>query len=179
MARSPVPGQKMLTRSPAKRLPYSDHIVCLSPDGVIDAQGTFAALIQAGGYVSSFSLPRADWKYAPESDDQILRVALDKEQEGMAVTEPKETDSSLSLTSSETALPGEGGDSASRRTGDVKIYFYYIKSVGWRASLIFVLAIVGFVVCISFPSKWTGQALEGDVADRDGSYLGTVVGRLQ
>ena len=127
--------------------------MCLGPCGVIEEQGSFSDLNQAGGYVSSFSLPRADWTYAPENDDQIHGVSLDKGQDGIATTEPKDVDSRVSLTSSETACPGEREDGISRRTGDVQIYFYYIKSVGWRATLIFVLAIIGFVVCISFPSK--------------------------
>jgi len=144
----------MLIIPPAKRLPYSDHIVCLSPNGSIDAQGTFASLNNAGGYVSSFNLPQADWTYTPENDDQILEVVFDKEQEGVATTQPKDSDSGASLTSSETACPSDGGDGTSRRTGDVQIYLYYVKSVGWWASLIFVAAIVGFVFCISFPSKF-------------------------
>lgn len=145
---------RVLTVFPAKRLPYSDHIVCLGC-GSIEAQGTFANLNDAGGYVSSFNLPPADWTYAPENDDQVLQVVFDKEQEGTATTEPKDLDSGASLTSSETACAGDGEDGTSRRTGDVQIYLYYVKSVGWWASLIFVFAIVGFVFCISFPSTFS------------------------
>jgi hypothetical protein len=137
----------------AKRLPYADHVVCLGSNGEISAQGTFTDLNNAGGYVSSFSLRRADWTYTPEDDDVILQVGLGKEQEGISITQPKESNSSASLTSSETARPRDGEDGLSRRTGDVQIYFYYIKSVGWWASLIFVFAIIGFVFCSSFPSK--------------------------
>lgn len=136
----------------AKRLPYSDHIVCLESSGKISAQGTFAKLNEEGGYVSSFSLPRADWSYVPDNDDEVVQVDLDKEQEGVAITQAKESDSGASLTSSETACPRDGEDGTSRRTGDVQIYIYYVKSVGWWASLIFALAIIGFVFCISFPS---------------------------
>jgi hypothetical protein len=102
--------------------------------------------------VSSFNLPRADWAYTPEKDDDIVQLGLDKEQEGMATTHAKDLDSRGSLTSSETACQGDGEDGTSRRMGDVQIYIYYIKSVGWWASLTFVFAIVGFVFCISFPS---------------------------
>lgn len=66
-------------------------------------------------------------------------------------------DSGASLTSSETACAGDGEDGTSRRTGDVQIYIYYVKSVGWWATLIFVAAIVGFVFCISFPSEFFSQ----------------------
>jgi ATP-binding cassette, subfamily C (CFTR/MRP), member 1 len=151
----------MLITSTAKRLPYSDHIVCLNPKGEVTAQGTFADLNGAGGYVSSFSLPRADWTYTPEIDDEIIQIGLDKDQDGMAVIQPKESDSDASFTLNETAYPreGEGADGTSRRTGEVQIYLYYIKSVGWIASLVFVVAITGFVFCISFPSTYRFDAI--------------------
>jgi ATP-binding cassette, subfamily C (CFTR/MRP), member 1 len=40
-----------------------------------------------------------------------------------------------------------------RQTGDMQIYAYYVKAVGWSATIVFVIAIIGFVVCLSFPSK--------------------------
>lgn len=151
-----LPTSLILIHFIAKRLPYSDHIVCLDTKGEITAQGTFHDLNGAGGYVSSFSLPRADWSFTPENDDEIVQIPLDKDQEGIAITRAKESDSGDSLTSSETACPreGEGEDDTSRRTGDVQIYLYYVKSVGWFASLVFVFAIIGFVFCISFPSTY-------------------------
>jgi ABC-type Mn2+/Zn2+ transport system ATPase subunit len=151
----------VLTISTAKRLPYSDHIVCLGMEGEITAQGTFADLNGAGGYVSSFSLPRADWTYTPETDDEIIQIGLDKDQLGMAATQPKESGSDASFTLNEATYPREreGKDDASRRTGDVQIYLYYVKSVGWFASLVFVVAITGFVFCISFPSTYYFDAI--------------------
>lgn len=152
----------MLTSAAAKRLPYSDHIVCIGPNGHLTAQGTFNSLNDAGGYVSSFSLPRADWSSVPDSDGDISRPdSIDKEHEveGAAIVHPKGSDSGVSLTSSETACaPPEGGPDTGRRTGDVQIYLYYVKSVGWWATILFTLAIVGFVFCTSFPSKcWLRQ----------------------
>jgi hypothetical protein len=130
--------------------------MCLDTKGEITAQGTFAELNSAGGYVSSFSLPRADWTYTPEGDDEIIQIGIDKDQVGMAIIQPRDSGSGVSLTSSETACPreGEGEDGTSRRTGDVRIYMYYVKSVGWFASLVFVFSIIGFVFCISFPSTY-------------------------
>lgn len=140
-------------RAIVKRLPFSDHIVCISPNGEINSQGTFADLNAAGGYVSSFSLPRPDWTYTPENDDQILPAELIKAREDIAITERKESASTTSLSSDDTACPVTTEDGMNRRTGDVQIYMYYIKSVGWWASLIFALAVIGFVFCLSFPSK--------------------------
>lgn len=42
---------------------------------------------------------------------------------------------------------------ASRATGDSAIYLYYVNSVGWWPTMIFVVAITCFVVCMSFPSE--------------------------
>jgi hypothetical protein len=144
----------MLSNRIVKRVPFSDHTVCLSPNGEITSQGTFTDLNNAGGYVSSFSLPRPDWSYTPENNDQIVQAELAKEQEGSTISQSKdEEDSGASLTSSETVCPRDGEDGMSRRTGDVQIYLYYVKSVGWWASLIFVIGVIGFVFCISFPSR--------------------------
>ncbi|KAK4247619.1 ABC transporter [Corynascus novoguineensis] len=145
----------LVVSSSVKRLPYSDHIVCLSANGVINSQGTFAQLNGDGGYVSSFCLPRADWAYTPEDDDnQKIQVDPDKVEENITVTRPCERGSSASLTSSRTACNADGADGLSRRTGDVQIYLFYIKSVGWWATLIFVVAITGFAFSLSFPTIW-------------------------
>ncbi|KAK3371045.1 P-loop containing nucleoside triphosphate hydrolase protein [Lasiosphaeria ovina] len=129
----------VLASSSAARLPYADHVVVLSPSGTIAAQGSFAALNDAGGYVSSFALPRADWTGEP--DDKSLG---------------SKPDGAAKSSSSESAAPrdDESEPDTSRQTGDVQIYMYYVRSVGWWASLVFVVAIVGFVFCQSFPNVW-------------------------
>jgi hypothetical protein len=138
----------MLTIFTVNRLPYSDHIVCLSPKGEITEQGSFSDLKDAGGYVSSFHLSRPDWTYAPGDDD------TDDEATDMATTCSKDmVPVSSDRLSSETACTGKGEDDSSRQTGDIQIYLYYVKSVGWLASVIFVISMVGFVFCVSFPSK--------------------------
>lgn len=125
--------------------------MCLGPDGKISEQGTFADLNDAGGYVSLFSLPRADRTYVHNDGDVVVDHYNDHD--SIAVPHTKEIDSGLSLSSSETRCSREGEPDSSRRTGDVQIYFYYVKSVGWWVTLVFVVAIVGFVFCVSFPSK--------------------------
>jgi len=160
--------------------------VCLSANGVINSQGTFAQLNGDGGYVSSFCLPRADWAYTPEDDNnQKVQVDPGKVEESLTVTRPCERGSSASLTSSRTACNADGGDGLSRRTGDVQIYLFYIKSVGWWATLIFVVAITGFAFSLSFPSKLDsrfvsyGCSPENHPADDNESHLGGMVGGIQ
>lgn len=164
----------------AKRLPYSDHIIVLNAAGEIDGQGTFAELNNAGGYVSSFSLSRADWstagkqetldgashllaesgekKQTDKGDDQdnIMQTLNSAQHREFAGGESTTNSSSNHIARPTPAAHdgvGESVDRASRSTGDIQIYLYYIKSVGWWACLLFVVAMVGFVFCMSFPSK--------------------------
>jgi len=67
----------------------------------------------------------------------------------------KEAETDTSTPSSETACVQDREDSMSRRTGDIQIYLYYVKAVGVVATLVFVAAIVGFIFCVSFPSKFS------------------------
>ena len=134
----------------AKRLPYADNIISLGPKGETVEQGAFADLNISGGYVSSFHLPRADWTYRPpmeKMDDEVTDVPSRRSEDGRA--------SISSQASSNTAcsVKEETEADASRRTGDVQIYLYYVRSVGWVPTLLFTIAIVGFVFCVSFPSK--------------------------
>ncbi len=44
-------------------------------------------------------------------------------------------------------------EDSGREIGDVSVYLYYVKAVGWIPTVIFVVAISAFVFCMSFPSK--------------------------
>jgi ATP-binding cassette subfamily C (CFTR/MRP) protein 1 len=126
-----------LTHSlPAKRLPYADHVVVINEEGTIAEQGRFDVLAAAGGYVSSFNLPRPDWNYVPEEPafPRATQDSISKEKQII------QTDEDLEL-------------EANRQTGDFSIYKYYLGSVGWIAVTIFGVCISSFVFCISFPSK--------------------------
>ena len=131
--------------------------------------------------MSSFSLPRADWAAAEKlyahgfddlhGDKPPLGSAKHKEFAGddapgrrapLGSAQHMEfagnvSGASLTTSSSETSLArvdvADSVDKASRQTGDVQIYLYYVRSVGWWASLLFVVAIIGFVFSMSFPSK--------------------------
>lgn len=118
----------------AKRLPYCDHIIALDAKGRICEQGKFDTLNSAAGYVSSFTLPPPDWTYKPDPNSVQKRTVAQEETNGLRSNE---------------ALEAE----ANRRTGDVKIYLYYVGSVGWIPAVIFVIFICGFVFCQAYPCK--------------------------
>jgi ATP-binding cassette subfamily C (CFTR/MRP) protein 1 len=119
----------------AKRLPYSDHIVVLEKEGSIAEQGPFERLNASGGYVSSFNLAPPDWNFTPEMHEPDAPPKYSERQATSPVTEEE--------------LQAE----ANRRTGDVAIYGYYVGTVGWIPTIIFVISITIFIFGISFPSK--------------------------
>ncbi|KAF4972333.1 hypothetical protein FZEAL_9615 [Fusarium zealandicum] len=127
----------IIASSRAKRLPYADHIISLDGTGIGCEQGSLDKLTDSGGYVSRSLVSSADWTYAKTP----------------AAATP--TDSSAdALVNSEVGLVDEAEDMASRRTGDVAVYAYYIRAIGWIPTFIFVACICAFIFCQSFPSIW-------------------------
>jgi len=124
----------LIASSSAKRLPYADHVISITEDGKISEQGSFKDLSGAGGYISSFNLPPPEWNYHP-----TYSVA-DPDKEKVNTVESSTIDETV--------------DDVSRRNGDVSVYLYYIRAVGWIPTLIFVVAISAFVFCITFPIIW-------------------------
>lgn len=121
--------------SAAKRLPYCDHIVALNKEGTIAEQGTFDKLNGTGGYVANFDLPPPDWDFTPEKH--------------VYEAPPKYTERANNAMVTEEDIQAE----TNRRTGDIAIYYYYIRSVGWTAALIFMVSVTLFIFGQSFPSK--------------------------
>ncbi|KAJ5946543.1 hypothetical protein N7454_003382 [Penicillium verhagenii] len=139
-------GTSMIVASSSvKRLPYTDHIVVLDTDGGIMEQGTFSALCKTGGYVSSFALVAPDWDYKPKRFSESLSYStidsIEKEKEAIP-EEPVKRDNG----------------------GDLGIYTYYLNAIGYLPALVFVVAMAGFVFCISFPSIWVQWWAESDTA---------------
>lgn len=126
----------LITSSSTKRLPYCDHIIALDKDSHIAEQGDFETLNRTGGYVSAFDLPPPDWSYMPEKH--------------VYEAPPKYSESTSSGKVTEDDIQAE----ANRRTGDASIYLYYIHSVGWIATIIFVVSITIFIFGQSFPNLW-------------------------
>ncbi|CAG5185712.1 uncharacterized protein ALTATR162_LOCUS11383 [Alternaria atra] len=127
----------LVASSSAKRLPYCDHIISLDKNGRISEQGPFDKLTKSGGYVSGFDLARPDWDYRAEKHIY---------EEPPRYTERQATDNQLT----EDDVQAE----ANRRTGDTAIYLYYIGTVGWIPTIIFIISIIIFIFGISFPTVW-------------------------
>lgn len=143
--------------SAAKRVPFADYIVHIGADGRVAEQGTFVELNNTGGYVSSLSLPKADWSHVSpgQGGDRSNRVSegsINPHTSDVAIPELSKEMSSDGTAVSSPDGDDKEGNGMSRRTGDVQIYLYYVRSVGWWATILFTLAISGFVFSVSFPS---------------------------
>lgn len=157
----------IIASSSSKRLPFADHIVVLDENGRIAEQGTFRDLNAAGGYVSGFELQAADWSARPAEMtnlDQVLAMATTSKVVYPTLPPSKEKESAKTAEFE-----------ANKRTGDLAIYAYYVRSVGVLAVLIFFVAMCGYVFCISFPQVWLGwwAAYNADHPnEKVGYYLG-------
>ena len=151
----------IVTTSMNKRLPLADHIVVLDKQGGILEQGTFAELNVSNGYVASLGLPPACWD-SEEHESEQSRVSSN-------ATENDADTSTLHANAELTLL------NANRQTGDLAIYGYYAKSVGWLALTVFIVGISGYAFGMSFPQIWLGWWAAANVEtpnQRLGYYLG-------
>lgn len=140
----------ILTSSSTKRLPFADHIIVLNDKGQIAEQGAFSELNIGGGHVSSLDLPHADWRVreqVPSTLDQLMVSASQESQDHLP---------SLPPTKEAVVEDPDSEFEANKRTGDLSIYAFYARSVGWIPLIIFVVAISAYVFCISFPQIWLG-----------------------
>ncbi|KAB8238859.1 putative ABC multidrug transporter [Aspergillus alliaceus] len=144
----------LVSSSSVKRVPFADHIIVLGNEGHIIEQGSFKSLDLAGGYISSFALG------LPEQSETVEKPSnSDKINIQMASVEKNED--------CQTENPGA--------SGDIAIYLYYIRSIGWLPTIIFIVSITGFVFCISFPSiwmNWWASSNEMAPGKHTGYYLG-------
>ncbi|KAL3488090.1 P-loop containing nucleoside triphosphate hydrolase protein [Aspergillus germanicus] len=144
----------LLASSSVKRVPFADHIVVLDKHGYITEQGSFSALNSAGGYISSFAL---------ETSNTSVKL------HGKLKTDPP----IVPVYPLEKDLETESG--RHRGEGDITVYMYYVRSIGWFSTLFFGVAITGFVFTISFPSiwvKWWASSNETHPGRYTGYYLG-------
>ncbi|KAL8722266.1 MAG: hypothetical protein Q9225_001213 [Loekoesia sp. 1 TL-2023] len=136
----------ILTSSSSRRLPFADHIIVLNEKGQIAEQGSFTELNFGGGYVSSLDLPQPDWRVRNQGTSTLDHLLVSASEDYLPILPHTK----------EVAEDPDTEFEANKRTGDLSIYAYYAKSVGWFAVVTFVVAISAYVFCISFPQIWLG-----------------------
>ncbi|KAJ8216260.1 hypothetical protein LV164_001134 [Aspergillus fumigatus] len=145
----------IVASSSVKRLPYADQIVVLDKMGYASEQGSFKALNAAGCYVSSFGLGSPEWKSEIDKPS-VTDLAQPK------ILRPNRTEAIK--------------EDPRRQSGDLSIYLYYIRSIGWLPTVIFLVAISGFRLVLTDMTdiwvKWWAISNEEDPDGRTGYYLG-------
>jgi len=112
-------------------LPSADYIIALGANGKVLEQGTFEQLNKLDGYVKSFSVQQG------KRNSEIITEPLGKRTLGTMVASPLV----------------DAMDEKKRQLGDLSVYKYYFRSIGWFATFMFfaLSAICGFF--LTFPSK--------------------------
>ena len=110
----------------------ADEIIVLTADGHVAEQGTFEGLRLQQGFVSSilFQPDRPKEEHDGVSADSNLAGATSN-----AIKGPTANDL-MDLT---------------RRTGDVAVYGYYLKSIGWKSAMLFIFSTVVVAFSLNFP----------------------------
>ncbi|KAL3448733.1 P-loop containing nucleoside triphosphate hydrolase protein [Aspergillus insuetus] len=117
---------------------------------VLDKHG----YITEQGYISSFAL---------ETSDTSVKL------HGKLKTDP----AIVSVYPLKKDLETESG--SHRGEGDITVYLYYVRSIGWLSTVFFGVAITGSVFTISFPSIWVKWWASSN-ATHPGRYTGYYLG---
>ncbi|RAK71485.1 P-loop containing nucleoside triphosphate hydrolase protein [Aspergillus fijiensis CBS 313.89] len=142
----------VMTSSSASNLSVADHIIALSKSGTILEQGSYKELLdRSESYIQSLSVSEGKKRVIGDEEQQQQHQ---QQQDTTAVVEQVTTKTkarplSLATLNLEAPLPMDG-----RRTGDMSVYWYYMRVLGFWRSLVFVFLICCYVVGITFPSIW-------------------------
>ncbi|ETN41096.1 uncharacterized protein HMPREF1541_03031 [Cyphellophora europaea CBS 101466] len=136
------------------RLSAGDHVIALTADGKILEQGPYAELLKTKHGQSS----------PPESDgfEQASIKPVDTEVQGLIAK-----------------LSAQEVKGSQRRTGDLSVYQYYAKIVGWFNFLLFLSCGALFVFALVFPQylvKWWAEQNAREPHSKLGLYLGSYFG---
>lgn len=116
----------LLVTHAVHRLSYADHVIAMTAEGSIAEQGTFEQLKESKGYVAMLE---ADYKAEKSKEDDsehekpanVVHAALIEEEEEQLV---QEENTELHIAQ----------EDLTRQTGDLSLYWYYLRSVHWASS---------------------------------------------
>lgn len=139
----------LLATHSIKHMRAVDHIIALGEGGRIQEQGSFMELEPAKGYVHELSIKGTQTEMLDEEEtvDPVKPV-----------TQADKIDTAR--------------QDLARRTGDVRVYAHYAKSVGWFLGTIVVSTALGFGVLTVFPTVWVRWWAESTETDKHQHPLG-------
>ncbi|KAF2001413.1 multidrug resistance-like protein [Amniculicola lignicola CBS 123094] len=137
-------------------LPYSDHIIALSSEGVIAEQGSFQDLTATDGYVRQF--------YSEHLDNHAITEGLSEAPSSAGKDTP-----------SANVTPADASVDKLRQLGDWSVYNYYFKTIGWLTTTLFLFLALCWAFFQTFPTvwlKWFADSNARESNKRTGYYLG-------
>lgn len=111
-------------------LPSAEHIIALGSNGEIVEQGSFAQLnAKFDGYIRSFALSKS--------------------------TSPIETESTVASHKFEKSPRSseEPSNNTKRQVGDMAVYLYYFKAIGFWSMVWFFMGIISCTTILNFPCE--------------------------
>ncbi|KAK6449569.1 hypothetical protein FP744_10005819 [Trichoderma asperellum] len=153
----------VLASSDYRRVSYADQIILLSEQGQLRYAGSVDNLKENPDFSWLLRDPAAQ--------------ASKRSREGITKSKRKlEPSTNPATDAAATAdLTGALQADAARQMGDSAVYKFYLESAGWPTLIAFVVAIIVFAFCDSFPSvwlKWWAESNEKDPNSNLGKWLG-------
>ncbi|KAL7924395.1 multidrug resistance-like protein [Trichoderma austrokoningii] len=153
----------VLASSDYRRVPYADQIILLSEQGQLRYAGSVDDLKEN---------PDFNWLLG-DSTTQTSKRSKDGITKSKRKPEPSTNPAQDAVAAAE--LTGALQTDAARQMGDSAVYKFYLESAGWPTLIAFVVAIIVFAFCDSFPSvwlKWWTESNEEDPNSDLGKWLG-------
>ncbi|KAE9378324.1 putative multidrug resistance protein [Stipitochalara longipes BDJ] len=153
----------ILATHAVRHLPLADNIIVLEKDGKAIEQGKFVELRARAGFVSRL----------------VLHPDILDPDTGSIPTE--DNPSGIAPTSLPKAFQGPSENDIvdlARQTGDISVYKYYLKSIGWKIALLNAMGSLIYTFGNRFPSIWLNLYAERTIASLSVfavGYVGTTI----
>jgi ATP-binding cassette subfamily C (CFTR/MRP) protein 1 len=127
-------------------LPLADKVVVLGSDGSILEQGTFEDLRSQDGFISKL----------------LLHPELLLSNTNTRVGDDIESKKKLTVPDNKPIRSATVNDTAdlTRRIGDLSVYKYYLKAIGWKIALTIASACIVSSLATTFPRKYLNSGFQ-------------------
>ncbi|KAH8799341.1 putative multidrug resistance protein [Xylogone sp. PMI_703] len=141
----------ILVTHSTRHFQLADKIIVLDKDGRVAEQGNFDTLRAKDGYISSLILHET----MEQPHITPVEVSAKSRPKIKSVTQDDVTD-------------------LTRKTGDITVYKYYFKSIGWPRAAVFFCSTAFQVFCTYFPQiwlKWWSEKNGGEIGKYMSFYI--------
>ncbi|KAJ9195019.1 hypothetical protein DTO164E3_7003 [Paecilomyces variotii] len=142
----------ILATHSAMPLPLADNIIVFDPEGHITGQGSFEDLKMTNIYIKQM--------LATSTKNDSNHIDTNKSDSILRKTVKKPSDDDIA--------------EVARRTGDIAVYKYYLRAIGWQHTLLAMMIITIYSFSANFPQVWIKWFTEINGQD-PGRFMGIYV----